>query len=1285
MQPVPRIFVSATSRDLRTARGLVAEGLRRMECLPIVQDDFPPDYKSVRDMLRTKIQDCNAVVHLAGFYHGAEPQPIIPGPDRRSFTQMEYEIAMELKLPCYVFLCGKDFPFDVHDPEPEDRQLLQLAHRDRLLKRDELFYEFASPEELANRTRELQLSVEGLRGELAKERRRRRMAMIAAVAALLIAVVGGIWMHGRQEKTEAVNVAQTSEIAALKAQLEGPTFIVGKVNAAMMVVRAQGQGTEEEMKATAIKMVALELKKTEEVVKGSIEEATKVAQQLITAAQAEGKNDPTKLAASRQLEADTLQKLADAHLAAGRVNEAVVALQKRLELLDRDKDPEAWVYASEALAEQLRERNSFEEGLKVTRDAFEWAKTSKTFGPEHPTTLRLMLGVADATVASSFSRELAGFVLKARERDLGPDHVDTLEAVKVLARLAASAGETEKLYRQVIAAQTQALGAEHKETLKTMRLLALALQKIWKDYTGAEKLLVKVLEIEERTLGQEHAATLNTMALLASLKRDQKDYTESIKLNRKALAIYERTEGPDGKKTLIVLNNLAVAVRNSEGPGYLDEAIALYDRVLQTRIRTFGAAQADTLMAFSNLAYALEEKGDIEGGKALRMRMLDEQEKAVGKSDTAFLNNLDKTITHYKDEKDYATALSLAKRRLKLHEATQPEGALDTLDALVAVASLEDELDNITEAVRLSRLLIELVERKQPDLKIFLAQSYNNLSYFLSRLGEQAEALTQMRKCVEISQVAFNANDATRGKYETRLKKMEGEAKAPAGTIAKASKSDKAAPSADRYADFRKTVDDKIESEKWRKVYVTLTASRSGGEAFLVGWFDSEGVRKVMHVDSADDNNQTLTFYYWSEGWLTSVYQLQTGSDVPIKGVDELVDIHSFQREKLVIWTQNADGEEKVMDSNDPDFSENGQRVIAAGNEAKELVLQADKAPDKPAATKPLAATAKKTETPSLEDYAAFQKEVDEEAKSAGWKEVKQDLPGVGNERRVYLRGWFEGKQLRKLLSVDTVGEEGGTFKFYYWTKDGTFTSAFCRRKGTSVLVKGAKETTDTYNFFNQKFVSWEWSQDDQEHVMDPSKEFFEGAGKKVQAEAEEGLKIIQKAFTDGPTVVTADKAPPVADDTPPPLKTYLDFRIEINDKIKAGGFKTTTLKLAAETDRRHYIEGEWNGDKMERAFELNKLDEENYTMKFYYFNQHGMLMSIYEVKEGVDAPDNVKKSTDAFNFYKGELVSWRNTKDEVELMIGPDVKGFKKLGTDKLADANELTGKLLKAGPNPK
>jgi hypothetical protein len=53
--------------------------------------------RDTRDIRPDDLAGFDAVVHLAGFYYGAEPQPVLPGPDRRSFTQMEYEIAVEMK------------------------------------------------------------------------------------------------------------------------------------------------------------------------------------------------------------------------------------------------------------------------------------------------------------------------------------------------------------------------------------------------------------------------------------------------------------------------------------------------------------------------------------------------------------------------------------------------------------------------------------------------------------------------------------------------------------------------------------------------------------------------------------------------------------------------------------------------------------------------------------------------------------------------------------------------------------------------------------------------------------------------------------------------------------------------------------------------------------------------------------------------------------------------------------------------------------------------------------
>ncbi len=125
----PEIFVSATSSDLRSCRQTVKEGLLTLGCVPVEQTNFPPDHRIVRDMLRAKIAACDAVIHLAGECFGAEPLARDPSAPRRSYTQIEYDLARELGKPLYVFLCGLEFPYDPHTPEEPEKHRLQQAHR----------------------------------------------------------------------------------------------------------------------------------------------------------------------------------------------------------------------------------------------------------------------------------------------------------------------------------------------------------------------------------------------------------------------------------------------------------------------------------------------------------------------------------------------------------------------------------------------------------------------------------------------------------------------------------------------------------------------------------------------------------------------------------------------------------------------------------------------------------------------------------------------------------------------------------------------------------------------------------------------------------------------------------------------------------------------------------------------------------------------------------------------------------------------------------------------------
>jgi hypothetical protein len=50
--------------------------------------------------LRSLIAPCDAVIHLAGFYYGAEPSQRPSGEPRRSYTQIEYDRQSSAYRPC---------------------------------------------------------------------------------------------------------------------------------------------------------------------------------------------------------------------------------------------------------------------------------------------------------------------------------------------------------------------------------------------------------------------------------------------------------------------------------------------------------------------------------------------------------------------------------------------------------------------------------------------------------------------------------------------------------------------------------------------------------------------------------------------------------------------------------------------------------------------------------------------------------------------------------------------------------------------------------------------------------------------------------------------------------------------------------------------------------------------------------------------------------------------------------------------------------------------------------
>jgi len=154
--PRPTAFVSATSRDLRSYREQARQALLTGGVFPVVQEHFPPDYRSLVDFLRTQIERCDLVVCLVGLAYGAAPAGESERP--RSYTQLEYDVACELKKPVYVFVADEG----CLDQPPADGALqleLQARHRLDLLERHKCT-PFQSADELRLRIMEMLVHLE---------------------------------------------------------------------------------------------------------------------------------------------------------------------------------------------------------------------------------------------------------------------------------------------------------------------------------------------------------------------------------------------------------------------------------------------------------------------------------------------------------------------------------------------------------------------------------------------------------------------------------------------------------------------------------------------------------------------------------------------------------------------------------------------------------------------------------------------------------------------------------------------------------------------------------------------------------------------------------------------------------------------------------------------------------------------------------------------------------------------------------------------------------------------
>ena len=193
MSPRPTIFISAVSKELRSARQLVSNTLTFLGYEPIWQDIFGTETGDLRQMLRDKIDQSKGVVQLVGQCYGAEPTSPDPDFGRVSYTQYEALYARKKGIKVWYLFMDEDFPIDSHEPEPEEQRQLQAAYRGVLKADSHLFHPL--------KTREaLEAGVLKLRDDLTQLRKGARRWAWGIAAVLVFVALLVIWLVFGQSK-----------------------------------------------------------------------------------------------------------------------------------------------------------------------------------------------------------------------------------------------------------------------------------------------------------------------------------------------------------------------------------------------------------------------------------------------------------------------------------------------------------------------------------------------------------------------------------------------------------------------------------------------------------------------------------------------------------------------------------------------------------------------------------------------------------------------------------------------------------------------------------------------------------------------------------------------------------------------------------------------------------------------------------------------------------------------------------------------------------------------------
>ena len=160
----------------------------------------------------------------------------------------------------------------------------------------------------------------------------------------------------------------------------------------------------------------------------------------------------------------------------------------------------------------------------------------------------------------------------------------------------------------------------------------------------------------------DNAAITRIINRTALFLIDRKADDQAIAYFQRALDSCQRVLGPDHQDTMACWNNLAFAYQSA---GELDLAIALFEQNLEDRLRILGPDHPDTLTSRNNLAYANQLRGRLAPTIPHHEQTLEDRIRVLGPDHPQTLISRNNLAHAYKEAGELTRAIPLYKQALE--------------------------------------------------------------------------------------------------------------------------------------------------------------------------------------------------------------------------------------------------------------------------------------------------------------------------------------------------------------------------------------------------------------------------------------------------------------------------------------------------------------------------------------------------------------------------------------------------------------------------------------------